>query len=400
MEERVLRVRMLGEFSIALGAAKVDDKASRSRKVWLLLAYLIHNRDKTVSQEELVNVLWGNERNDNPFGALKTTLWRARRVLAALEPTAGHELILTGEGGYRWNPKIPTQVDAEEFEALCRAGTFSGEEELRLEQFRKAMPLYQGDFLSKLSAEPWVEPITAYYHNLYLNTVLELLPLLRASAEMGEAVRLCRMVLQIAPYHEGLYQHLMLSLLEMGDYKRAAEVYEEMRELLFSDLGILPDEASQSIYQEILRNVSGHVLSPDMIREQLREKNPPAGALICDYAFFKLHYQAEARAAIRRGDAIHVGVLTVTDRDGEALSRRRLDRVMENLRVLIQESLRRGDVAARCSASQYIVLLLQANYENSCMVCERIAAAYARAYPHSWASIRCSVLPLEPLLES
>ena len=41
-------------------------------------------------------------------------------------------------------------------------------------------------------------------------------------------------------------------------------------------------------------------------------------------------------------------------------------------------------------------MLPQANYENSCMVCERIVGAFSRRYPHSPALIHYSVQPLEP----
>ena len=69
---------------------------------------------------------------------------------------------------------------------------------------------------------------------------------------------------------------------------------------------------------------------------------------------------------------------------------------MENLKNLMCLNLRRGDVAARCSVSQYIVMLPQANYENACMVMERIVRAFFRQYPHSPAQLRYSVQPLEP----
>ena len=36
-----LTVRMLGEFSISLGGQSITDNSNRSRKAWLLLAYLI-----------------------------------------------------------------------------------------------------------------------------------------------------------------------------------------------------------------------------------------------------------------------------------------------------------------------------------------------------------------------
>ena len=69
---------------------------------------------------------------------------------------------------------------------------------------------------------------------------------------------------------------------------------------------------------------------------------------------------------------------------------------MENLQIQIQRGLRKSDIMSRCSASQFVVLLLQANYENSRMVCDRIVRSFGRTYPHSPAKIHVSVMPVEP----
>lgn len=396
MGQTVLNVQMLGTFSISLGEACVDDSSNRSRKIWLLLAYLAYNRNRVVSQEELIHLLWGSEtENDNPAGALKTALWRARQMLEPLGPSIGKELILRKGGGCRWNPEIPTELDTERFEALCRAGASGGSETERLAAFREALALYRGAFLDKMSMEPWVSPIGAYYHNVYISTLLETLPLLEEQEYYQEVEDLCRGALQEDPYNETLHQYLLRSLADRGEYERASAAYEELRELLYSNLGITPAEETQEIHREILRNITGYALLPDTIREQLREEDPAAGAIVCEYSRFKFFYQAEARAAARRGDAVHIGILSVTDENGKELARRSLDRAMENLQVQIQRGLRKSDVVSRCSASQFVLLLLQANYENSCMVCDRIIRSFGRAYPHSPATIHSVVMPLE-----
>lgn len=43
---------------------------------------------------------------------------------------------------------------------------------------------------------------------------------------------------------------------------------------------------------------------------------------------------------------------------------------------------------------QYIILLPQANYENSRMVADRLVSAFYRRYPHSPARLRYTVQPL------
>ena len=174
-----LRVRMLGNFSISLDGREIDDSGNRSRKVWLLLAYIIYCRKRPISQEELVSLLWGDEEeSSNPLNALKTMFHRVRTTLNQLDSAAGHNLIVRQGGSYAWNTEIPMELDVEEFDQLCGEGAAEQDEERRLACYLQAAGLYQGDFLSKLASEPWVVPIVAYFHNLYLKIVPERLFLL------------------------------------------------------------------------------------------------------------------------------------------------------------------------------------------------------------------------------
>ena len=400
MSKQSLKVKMLGEFSVALDDVVINDSSNRTKKLWLLLAYLIYNRSRVIPQEELVTLLWGNEeKNENPAGALKTTFWRTRQILDGLGEDIGRDLILRKGGDCIWNPDIPVELDVEKFENLYRAGKLLEDEDLRLDAFREALALYQGEFLCKLSTEEWVMPIAAYYHNLYITILLECAPLLMERTYFQEVETLCRQAVKVEPYREELYQYLMCSLMEQNESGKAVAVYGELQEQLFTNLGISPNEVSQGIYREASRNINGYAFLPDMIQHQLREENPNHGAMVCDFNMFRAFYQAEARAAARRGDAVHIAILSITDKAGGELARRSLDRAMENLQVQIQRSLRRSDIITRCSASQFALLLLQANYENSCMVCDRITRAFARTYPHSPAEIHCTVMPLEPLTD-
>ncbi|MEA4934637.1 MAG: BTAD domain-containing putative transcriptional regulator [Lawsonibacter sp.] len=396
MNAKQLRVRMLGSFSIELGDKKIDDSWNRSRKVWLLLAYMIYYRNRPISQEELTGLLWGEEESSaNPANALKTMFHRVRTMLDQLEEYAGHHLIVRQRGGYAWNPEISIRLDLEEFDNLCRAGAAAAEDE-RLQRYLGAIELYQGDFLTKLSTEPWVVPIATYFHNLYTHAVQEALLLLEERNRREEAIRLCRKAVEVEPYNEDLYRHLMRNLVDMKDQRGAIAVYEDMSELLFSNFGVMPAEDIRALYREAVRVVNDRAIPLGVVRDQLRETETAAGALFCDYDFFKVLYHAEARLVARRGDAIHIGLLSILGKGGKELSKRSMGRAMENLQEQVRLSLRRGDVAAQCSVSQYILMLPQANYENSCMVCERIIKAFGRQYPHSPAELNYSVQPLEP----
>ena len=99
------------------------------------------------------------------------------------------------------------------------------------------------------------------------------------------------------------------------------------------------------------------------------------------------------RSMARRGNATHIVLLSLQSA-GAPLSRRSQSRIMGQLGEQIRKNLRRGDIFSRCSVSQYIIMLPQANYENSCMVSRRLVGAFNRAHPHVTARISFLVQPL------
>lgn len=399
MNEQSLQVCMLGDFSIRLGDHEIDDGGNRSRKVWLLLAYMIYTRSRSVTNEELASLLWSDEdASVNPLNAMKTMFHRARSFLDKLGDGVGHQLILRQKGGYIWNTEIPLILDTDQFESLCQQGRSASNADMKIDCWLQALDLYHGDFLDKLSSEPWVVPISAYFHQLYLQTVLEILPLLEQRHRPEDAIRTCRQAVKVEPYNEDIYRYLIRLLLAQGRQREAISIYEDMSELLFANFGIMPSDETLSLYREAIRTVNDRAVSPGIIMEQMREAVEGDGALMCDYDFFKVIYHAVARSVFRSGDAVHLALISVTDKDGNELPRRSLDRVMENLQEVICSNLRRGDIAARCSVSQFILLLPQANYENSGMVCRRLVKSFSRQYPHSPAQLQASIHPLEPTM--
>jgi len=392
----VLRVSFFGGFSLSLGESRIDDRQNRSKKVWTLLAFLIYHHGRVVSQNELLDLLWSDDRDGaNPGNALKTTLHRVRGLLDQLEPGAGHRMILSRNGGYRWNPDVELELDVEVFDRLCRTAP-DGEEDDGLARRREALTLYRGSFLNKLSSDTWVLPISAYYHTLYIQTVQKTLEQMETHGMWQEAEQLCREALRLEPCQEDFYQHLMRNLLAMGQQKQAIAVYEEMSKLLLADFGIMPDQESRALYREALRTTNRSAVPAGILLEQLREADVVSGALVCDYDFFKIIYQAEARMVIRSGDAVHLALISLKGRKGAELPLRSLELAMDHMQEQIRISLRKGDVVSRCSPSQFVIMLPQANFENSGMVCQRILKAFYRQYPHSPAVIDYSIHPLEP----
>lgn len=390
-----IHIRMLGEFSIRCGEHVISDNDNRTRKIWSLLAYLICQRGRVISQKKLIELLWGDDpASSNPENALRITFHRARTMLNQLWPTAGRDLILHKEAGYTWNIEIPMELDFEAFDKLCALRT--GEAEEKLNTCLQALALYRGDFLEKQSSETWVIPISTHFHNLYVDTVLEATILLSAAGRHREAADICRSAVAAEPYHEPLHQVLMRELAAMGDVKGAAQVYDTLSKRLFDDFGIRPSEQTRSVYRETAHSPSENILPMDEVLEHLTEPEAASGAMQCDYDHFKVLCYAESRAMERNGNVTHIVLLSVASEEDKPLTKRSMHRIMDQLGQQIRTNLRRGDTFSRCSVSQYILMLPKANYENSCMVCRRVLGAFRRAHPHVSAKINYMVQPLSP----
>lgn len=395
MNGPTLQVQMLGQFTLRYGDRTISDSDDRSRRVWSLLAYMLYNHGRSFAQEELIHLYWSNgEKSADPGNALKSIFHRIRTALDKLQPGLGRLLIRRKAGRYFWNNTMPLSLDIEHFEAHFHAAEAAGDDDVRLAEYQAALALYAGDPLPRMTDEIWTIPIVAYYHSLYTRAAAGAIELLEKQERTAEAVALCRRAIHIEPYQEDLYEHLMRGLLRTGDMKGAMSVYEEMSELLLAHFGVMPSETLRTLYRQATRTVNDRTLTMDEVCSQLEEPAPHGGAMVCEYDFFKILYRSEVRSIARNGHSANICLLSVSGKDGEMLARRSLDPAMNNLQVLVQNNLRRGDVIARCSISQYIILLPQANYENSRMVADRLVSAFYRRYPHSPARLRYTVQPL------
>ncbi|NBI08519.1 hypothetical protein D1641_00600 [Colidextribacter sp. OB.20] len=393
MEPVTMQVNMLGGFSIRREDSEVTVSA-RSRKLCLLLACLIRERDRTVSYRELSDLLWEDQSSDpSTFNSLKAILHRARNLLDELWPEGGRALILSREGGCQWDPDLPLTVDVEEFLGLCHTLRGVQDEDRRLALGLQALALYRGDYLPALAQHPWAASQRETLLRLYLDTALDTLPLLAGQERWQEAAELSGTAFALEPCQEELCRAHMDALFHLNRRQEAAQVYEDFQERLLACRGTLPSDGLRELYRRVQRSSSSRSISPVVLLERLQEL-PQPGALICEFDFFRIICHSTARAAGRSGGLVHIGLLSVIGEGDSTLSQSSLKRVMDNLGDIILVHLRRGDAAARCSSSQYVLLLPQASYENSRMVCTRITRAFARQYPHSPAQLRVSVQPL------
>lgn len=392
----MLRINMLGEFSLIYGDREVNEESNRSKKIWTLLEYLITFRDREISQNEMFEVLWPDDNVEDPANTLKTLLHRARNTLSQLGIEDDKQLIYYRRGTYRWNPSIDYTVDVEQYEQLCTLAFSSRNEEDRLDLFLHAINLYKGDFLPKSSLELWAVPIHTYYRSQYIKIVHEVLSMLQRAGRFDEIIKVCWKAVSIDPYDEDLHYALIQSLVATGAQRTALQHYEYVTDLYFNQFGVTPSKELTDLYKEIMKTSKSLELNLNVIKEGLREAELKKSAFFCEYVFFKDIYRLEARAAARTGQAMHIALITISGAGGAVLKQKQVVVTMERLSEVISETLRKSDIYTRYSVTQYLILLPSASYENGNAVMSRIVSTYKSRHAKSNVVLQYKLLPLDP----
>lgn len=390
-----ISICLFGGFSMERDGNTLTDDINRSQKLWSVLAYLVIHRDRDIPQTEFIEQFWQEDNSSNPASALKTLLYRIR---AMIEPLFGEDgdPVVSRRGSYSWNRAIPCEVDMDVFESLCiRAAEPEMDDEERLACYRKAVALYKGMLLPKLSDQIWLMPIATRCHTHYVEAVKVMSRLLVERGLYDELASVCLRASELDPMDESLHILAIRALLYQGHNAAALSHYENATEMLYRSLGVRPSEELRELYTEIMSVEKGMETDLEVIQSDLREAARRPGAYVCEYGFFQEAYRLEARRCDRNGTCVHIALLTVSLPDGTMPALKQLNITMDQLLVALQTQLRSGDIVSRYSAVQYVVMLPAANFENSQKVMERIVSAFYRQHRHNFLKITYKIREVE-----
>ena len=140
--------------------------------------------------------------------------------------------------------------------------------------------------------------------------------------------------------------------------------------------------AQVNLTLDILRRRADGSHDLEMVMRDLGEKATRRSAFVCGFEEFRSIYQLEVRRAPRTGSCMHVVMLTV----GEDC---RTD--IERLKEFLVTSLRSGDVVAQYSDTQFIIMLHEADLEDSERVMERVVKNYRNNTPQESVSLNWQI---------
>jgi DNA-binding SARP family transcriptional activator len=237
----MLHFSILGPIEVSSDSVEIEPTAPQHRA---LLALLLLNANHVVSQDVLIDRLWGERPPPHATTALHNGIARLRRLL-------GRDAIVRRPPGYVIKVEAG-QLDLAEFERLCERARSEAAPE-RAATLREALALWRGEPLADLA---FVECVQADIRHLQDRRLTALEDRIGAELELGNYADVLPELESLVALHghrQKLVSHLMLALHQAGRDIEANATFRECSRLLDED-GLLPGQELQELHRGILRH--------------------------------------------------------------------------------------------------------------------------------------------------
>ncbi|GAA3401385.1 response regulator [Paenibacillus hodogayensis] len=204
----------------------------RSPKTEELFAFLICKR--TVSREEIIDMLWSGLLPDKAWKNLNSTLYYIRKAIDASNcsceiTTMGDEIRLHTDGLY---------CDLYEFERLWKEIRHTSERNADL--LERAAALYTGPLLQGKSCE-WAIPYIRHSEKQYMELLELLAQHYRECHQPIRALHYYSEIVKLDGTREDIHVELIRVLVELGRKHEATRQYQQLEEMLLRELDVRPD---------------------------------------------------------------------------------------------------------------------------------------------------------------
>ena len=386
--KNVLTIHMLGEFTIENDVNRFPKDRKKSVQVMLLIAYLIAHRDSMVTKSTLIEILWPRHDIDNPEGALRNLVYRARKELAAFFPDQPRMRCIISKGNaYAWNIDVPQIIDIDDMQTLCeRIGSEKNIEDIRLDALQLCSR-YAQNFMHEFSRERWILKQRSYYQDMLLQAVDHACQAYMEHERYEYVIEVCSYIDFKSFYNSQIHECKLYAYYKMDQIALALSYYHRVVDMYYSDMGLKPTAKMREIYQRLSQRSLQNALNVNTLEESLNEDRFDNGAFYCDFDIFRSIYQINQRSARRSTRARYLVLLSLVC-EKEALQEKELQEESDILYKVIMEDLRKNDVFSRCNTTQFAIIVATAKEEGCAKAIDRIASKYEMKKNHDGVTLQ------------
>ncbi|MFI6442579.1 BTAD domain-containing putative transcriptional regulator [Streptomyces sp. NPDC050759] len=261
-----VEVKVLGPLFVGDGCGvEYAPTAPKSRQ---LLALLVLNANQVVSTAMCIDELWGSSPPASAASTVQTYILQIRRALRRMPALGGSqaESLRTRHQGYQFVVGRE-EMDLFRFKeslAQARIALTAENYELGASLLQEGLGTWRGPALVDVQAGPLISMHLTQLGELRFSALEQRI---EAELRMGlhhELISELFRLVEEFPVHENLHAQLMVALYRAGRRAQALEVYQQLRTVLISELGIEPSSRIQHLHGAVLSNDSA--LEPPVAR--------------------------------------------------------------------------------------------------------------------------------------
>lgn len=197
ISESKITIKFFGNFEVAVDNTIIEQAKWQTRKAQLIFAYLIINRNRSVSKEELMNRFSAQENPSQANQEIRTSISRIQKALI------WSKCINYERGFYKINKQLNLKIDTEEFENSVKhfMQRKAYLDDNAIEYANHAIALYRDDFLVSFY-DNWCEEVRIYLRKIYLNTLNIFGEHYMANGNVNQALNFFQKILEKDPLNE------------------------------------------------------------------------------------------------------------------------------------------------------------------------------------------------------
>lgn len=375
MNKELIKFNLFGRFTLEYNRQETDLSEVLGKKLIGLLQAMVFNAGKELSSEYFYETFF--EDADDPRSLLKYSVFRLRKALKEAEGLENLELIRTFDDGYGLSDQFDYEVDVTEFSDIYLQ--IKNKSELEVADYslcKRLVELYKGRLYSNSRSPITVTIASERYSSEFANTVVLMSKYLLKTNRLEDMMMLNYNAIRIEPFYEGLHYYYMKGLVEVRDYHRALQYYDEVNERFYNELGTGLSPLFKNLYQMISTEDEDARKEIETVKNEMNENVSESGGFFVTYELFKNMYELQIKNAKRSGKNYYLLMISV---QGNISLKERVT-VSNRVKSIISESIRQGDVFARVNKNQFIILLECHEIDNVYLVASRITSRFHKKY--------------------
>lgn len=244
-----LMIRAFQSLGFERGGELLSSFRWRTSKAQEMFAYMLHNRDRFVSKDSLIELFWPDFDFKRASTHLYTTIYQLRQSLKHADIQLQISNVSGGEGYTLESSGFSVDTVLWE-EGLQQAGPIAAANEA---EHQRLFEMYTGDYLDDYDYL-WAESERQRLRTIWLHHAIQLAEHYTGRGSVPQAVTVYQRIVQLQPYYEQGHLGLMKIYQQIGERTAVEEQYHTLKSMLARELHVEPPEAVEKWYAEWKRS--------------------------------------------------------------------------------------------------------------------------------------------------